>query len=96
MNEIPYKCHVFVCVNDRGGERQSCADSGSKDIRLALKEAVKSKGWTKPDVRVSQSLCQGICSEGPNVMIYPQNILYNGVTIKDIPSIVDKIGQLLE
>lgn len=96
MKEIPYKCHVMVCVNDRGGERQSCADNGGKEIRAALKDAVKARGWTKPEVRVSQTLCQGLCSSGPNIMIYPQNIHYSGVTMDDIPVILEKIAQLLE
>jgi tRNA(Phe) wybutosine-synthesizing methylase Tyw3 len=25
QNEIPFTAHVFVCTNDRGGERKSCA-----------------------------------------------------------------------
>lgn len=96
MKEIPFKCHVLVCVNERGGERQSCAGDGGKEIRAALKEAVKARGWTKPEVRVSQSLCQGLCSEGPNVMIYPQNIYFSGVKMDDIPTILNKIEEVLE
>ena len=32
----PFKCHVFVCVNDRDGERLSCADTGGKEIKDKL------------------------------------------------------------
>jgi len=92
---MPYKCHVLVCVNDRHGERKSCADGNSQEIRKRLKEAVKSMGWSKEDVRVSQSLCQGLCNAGPNVMIYPENILFSGVTVEDIPSILKKISDIL-
>jgi hypothetical protein len=40
MEEIPYKCHVLVCVNDRQGERKSCADGNSQEIRKRLKESI--------------------------------------------------------
>jgi (2Fe-2S) ferredoxin len=96
MKEIAYKCHVLVCVNDREGERKSCADNKSKDIRLKIKETVKEMGWPKKDVRVSQTLCLGLCEAGPNVMIYPQNILFSNVTMEDVPLIVEKVGEILE
>jgi (2Fe-2S) ferredoxin len=62
---------------------------------MRLKETVTSMGWPKKDVRVSQSLCLGLCHAGPNVMIYPQNILFSGVTVEDIPSIVEKISEIM-
>jgi len=33
QNESPYVSHVFVCTNDRGGERKSCADNNSQLIK---------------------------------------------------------------
>ncbi len=96
MKTIGYKCHVLVCVNDRQGARKSCADSNSKVIRERLKESVKELGFPKEDVRVSQTLCLGQCSIGPNVMIYPQNIHYSGVTSEDVPAITAKVKELLE
>ena len=95
MEEIPYKCHVLVCVNDRQGERKSCADGNSQEIRKRLKESITAKGWPKNDVRVSQGLCLGLCQSGPNVMIYPQNLLFSGVTLETLPSILEKIGEIL-
>ena len=96
MEKIPYKCHIMVCVNERDGERQSCADGKGKEIRKVLKGKVKAKGWPKEDVRVSQTLCLGLCSTGPNVMIYPQNILYSGVTLEDVPVIMSEIDKIME
>ncbi len=45
QKESPYVCHVFVCTNDRGGERKSCADNKSPLIRKRLKEEMKTRGW---------------------------------------------------
>ncbi len=50
--ESPYVCHIFVCTNDRNGERRSCADHNSPLLKKALKEEVGNRGW-KNQVRVS-------------------------------------------
>ncbi len=68
----PYTCHVFVCTNDRHGERPSCADGGGNAaLKDYLKDQVEKRGW-KGRVRVSSGGCMGLCGKGPNVMIYPQ------------------------
>lgn len=96
MNNIGYKCHILVCVNDRNGERQSCADEKSKDIHKVIKKKIKAKNWLKEDVRVSQTLCLGLCSSGPNVLIYPQNIHYSRVSLDDVQVIIDKLSDILK
>lgn len=95
MNKTPYKCHVFVCVNDRKGERESCADGNSKEIRSRLKAEVK-KRWPSGVVRVSQSLCQGLCEQGPNVMIYPHGIWFSSATLDDVDTIISEVERLLQ
>jgi len=95
MTKIPYKCHVFVCVNDRKGEQKSCADGNSIQIRLRLKAEVERK-WPSDIVRVSQSLCMGLCQYGPNVMIYPHNIWFTAVKLDDVDTIISEIEKLLQ
>lgn len=94
--ESPYKCHVFICVNDRGGTRKSCADGNGKEIAVRLKEAVKARGYPPGEVRVSQSLCLGLCEFGPNVLIYPQRIWFRGVAASDIDRILDAVDKALK
>ena len=95
QKETPYVSHVFVCTNDRGGKRKSCADNDSPAIRKALKEAVADRGW-KGRVRVSQSGCMGLCAKGPNVMIYPQKIWFSDVSTDDVDTIIAKIESFLD
>ncbi len=97
MNQgnTPYVCHILVCINDRHGERPSCSDGMSLEIRDRLKEEVEKRGW-KPRVRVSQSGCLGLCAKGPNVMLYPQGICFSGVTIGDADEILGKVGEYLK
>ena len=90
--ESPFISHIFVCTNDRGGERKSCADNNSQLVRSKLKEAVNEKGW-KGKVRISKSGCMGLCAKGSNVMIYPQKIWFAGVFPDDVDEIVSTVQE---
>ncbi len=90
QSESPYVSHVFVCTNDRGGKRKSCADNNSQLIKSKLKDAVNEKGW-KGKVRISTSGCMGLCAKGPNVIIYPQKIWFSEVFPDDVDEIVSTI-----
>ncbi|MBT4511913.1 MAG: (2Fe-2S) ferredoxin domain-containing protein [Chloroflexi bacterium] len=95
QKESPYICHVFVCTNDRHGEKRSCADGNSPAILDALKKEVSNRGWKK-EVRVSQSGCFGLCGRGPNVIIYPQKIWFSEVSTNDVTGIVQKVQDVLD
>lgn len=90
----PYKCHLFVCTNTRGGERKSCGDEGTSDLKAAIKAEINARGW-KGTVRVSEAGCLGICDIGPNIMIYPQKLLFSGVTRDDLPDIMQAVEGIL-
>lgn len=94
LSEISFKCHVFVCVNNRTDERKACAHQNSSDIRQKLKFESKKK-WPSGMVRVTQTGCLGVCEHGPNVIIYPQNKWYSNVTIDDIDRILDEIDRFI-
>ena len=91
----PYICHIFVCTNDRNGARKSCADGNSGEIRSLLKEKVRMRGW-KDRVRISQSVCMGLCENGPNVMIYPQKIYFSEVKKEEVEEILLKVERIIE
>ena len=93
-NESPYLAHVFVCTNDRGGERKSCADNNSQIVKSKLKEVVNEKGW-KGQVRISTSGCMGLCTRGSNVMIYPQKIWFSEVLPEDVDEIISTIERAI-
>ncbi len=91
----PYRCHLFVCTNNRHDERKSCADGGT-NLRLKelLKEEINKRGW-KGVVRVSDSGCLGLCDAGPNVLLYPQQIWFSGVSGQDVPAILETVSRQL-
>ncbi len=91
----PYLCHVFVCINDRKGERRSCADQDSVTLAAELKRITKERGWAGI-VRVSKSGCLGQCEHGPNVMIYPGGVWFHHVSPGDIDRIIATVQNLVE
>ena len=93
--DAPYVCHVFVCTNDRKGERRSCADNNSPLIRKTLKEAMSARGWDK-HVRVSACGCMGLCGQGPNVILYPQKMWFSGVSADGTDQIIAEIAAILK
>ncbi len=91
----PYACHVFICTNDRRGERKSCADGGGNAaLKKVLKDEVEKRGW-KGRVRVSSSGCMGLCGRGPNVLLYPQRTWFPASSPEDGEKIIGEIEVLL-
>jgi (2Fe-2S) ferredoxin len=85
--------HVFVCVQTRpaGHPRGSCGQSGSGDLLQALGQS----GLRQPlseRVALTSCGCLGPCGDGPNVLVYPQGVLYLGVSRDDVPSILDHLA----
>ncbi|HZN02671.1 MAG TPA: (2Fe-2S) ferredoxin domain-containing protein [Candidatus Polarisedimenticolia bacterium] len=79
---LPYARHVLICVGPRcGGER------GSGRIRQEFrKEFVRQQIDTT--VKDTECLCFGLCTYGPNVIIYPEGVVYSGVKPADVAEIV--------
>ena len=94
LQNTPYTCHVFACVNERADGRKSCGGSGNFEVFSALKRESKERGWNGR-IRVSRGLCFGLCESGPNVMIYPRGIWFSHVAREDVSAIISKIAELL-
>ena len=84
---FPYQKILFVCTNKRDSGAVCCSQRGSEAIREALKRYVKENNL-KGKVRVSQSGCMDLCSQGPNVMIFPDGVWYKDVRMEDLPAII--------
>ncbi len=80
--------HVFVCTQNRPAEhpRGSCAAKGSSAVLQALwGELQKRQAFEK--VAITYSGCLGPCEQGANVLVYPEGVLYRGVTPADVDEI---------
>ncbi len=82
---------VFVCNQARppNHPRGSCQAKGSNDVLQAFWQQVQNRNlWDK--FAVTYSGCLGPCDSGPNVLVYPEGVLYNKVSKEDVSEIIDK------
>ena len=88
---VPYDKIVFVCVHERQPETEVCCSGrGSVDLHAALKDRIKSLGLAGR-IRVSRSGCLNRCMLGPNIMVFPDNCWYSGVTVDDLDTVVEEL-----
>lgn len=93
---LPYRKIIFVCTNQReAGERVCCMAGGGGELRDKLKAMVKARQM-RSRVRVSQSGCLDKCEDGPNIMVFPDNVWFSHVTEADLESIVAAVARSLE
>jgi (2Fe-2S) ferredoxin len=87
--KIPYEKQIFVCTNDRQGERPSCGDHQGESVFKELRQIAKDRGH-HPRIRVAQAKCLGQCHQGVNIMIYPDNLWYSKITLDDVEAFAEK------
>jgi len=79
---LPFKQHILICTGPRcGGERHSeriRQEFRRQFVRQALPASVKD----------TPCICFGLCSYGPNVIVYPDGVVYSGVQAQDVAEIV--------
>lgn len=95
-----FRCHLFVCVNERaaGHPRGCCASKGSVEIAQALKVAAYERGL-KGLVRVNKAGCLDACESGVSAVIYPAGVYYQGLTLDDVDEVVERTlvgGEIVE
>ncbi len=86
-----YRQHVFFCTNLRPNGSQCCQQCGAQAVRDHAKQRVKSAGISgKGGVRVNSAGCLDRCSEGPVLVVYPEQVWYTYVDEHDVDEIVDE------
>lgn len=87
ISKIPYEKQIFVCTNVGG---KVCGDNDDGEVIFKkLREIAKEKGL-HPKVRIAQAKCLGQCGKGCNIMSYPDNVWYSGVTFNDVDTLAQK------
>lgn len=86
-----FQRHVFVCVNERAADHPKgcCKAKGGVEVRDKLKQELTARGISKL-VRANNAGCLDQCEHGVTVVVYPEQVWYGGVTVDDIPELVDK------
>ena len=82
--------HVFICTQSRpaGHPRGSCAEKGCADVFEAFNSELMARNCFET-IAVTATGCIGPCGTGPNVLIYPEGVMYGAVTKDDVKEIFD-------
>lgn len=82
--------HIFICLNSRppGHPKGSCTLSGAQDLLTEFAEQLEARNL-KGRFRLTRTSCLGPCELGPIVLVYPESIMYGGVSVDDVSDIID-------
>ena len=83
----PFIKYLFVCENERPAG--DCCSKNGQRLRESLKDTVKARGLAGK-IRVSRSGCLDVCSEGPNVLLMPDNVWFKHVADADLNAILER------
>lgn len=78
-----FRSHVLVCIDPE------CLNKGAHDVVDALQDELVAQGLID-EIQVLETSRIGSCSNGPEMMVYPEGVHYVGLTPDDIPYIVEE------
>jgi len=79
------KKHVLVCTASH------CTQKGANDVVGRLRLEIIRRGFDT-DILINNCGTIDLCDIGPNIVVYPDNIIYHGVAIKDIKEMVEHLA----
>lgn len=86
-----YQHHVFFCVNERDDGRECCSQHDAEGVRDYAKGCIKKLNLNgKGRVRINLAGCLDRCSEGPVLVVYPDNVWYTYIDKNDIDEIISE------
>lgn len=86
-----FKHHIFVCTNERS-EGDCCAARGSFDILKTIKHELRERNLDHDGgIMANKSGCFGLCSQGPNAVVYPPGSWHQLRTAQDAVELIDRL-----
>ena len=82
--------HVFICVQQRppGHPRGSCFEKGCGEVYEQFMAELQDRNCYE-QIAVTNTGCLGPCMSGPSILVYPEGVMYGGVTKDDVKEIFD-------
>lgn len=82
--------HLFFCAHERDGGN-CCMNKRSNKAQKHAKRRIKQLGLKGDErIRINQTDCLGVCSQGPVVIVYPEGVWYRYQDKDDIDQIIDQ------
>ena len=66
-----------------------CVASGTMKVKAALQEELKKRGLEE-EIKLVLTGCNGYCAEGPVMVVHPDEVFYQKVTVEDVPALVEE------
>lgn len=83
-----------ICINRRfGSDKASCAARGSEQIADQLEAGIRERGL---NVQIERLVCFGLCMDGPNGRLIPGGAFLKGMTLDDVPALLDEFSRTSE
>jgi len=82
-----FRHHIYVCDQQKPEGAPSCTANGSLQVIEALRGEIVKQGLSA-DVQVTTCGSLGLCTRGPNMVVYPEGVWYSGVKAGDVVEIV--------
>lgn len=70
-------------------EGRTCLKGGSKDLERIFLDELEKHGLSD-SVVVMRSACRGLCDVGPVAYVYPDEVMYQKLTVEKVAEIVEK------
>ncbi len=67
-----------------------CTAAGAEDVIKGLRERLKASGLDG-EIDVKSTGCHGFCEKGPVMIVWPEGVFYNKVSIADVKAIVSSV-----
>ena len=83
----PFRRHVYMCNQVKAEGAPSCTARGSLAVIEAMRQEIARQGLSA-DVQLTTCGSLGLCTRGPNMVVYPEGVWYSGVQPGDVPEIV--------
>ena len=78
-----YRSHLLVCAGT------GCVSCGSFAVKEALEREVARRGL-RDEVLVVATGCNGFCERGPILMVHPDGVFYERLSVEDVPHLVEE------
>lgn len=86
-----YQHHIFICTNHRE-QGDCCANRGALDVLKFLKQTLRDRKLDhEGGIMANKSGCFGLCTQGPNVVVYPQGSWHRISSKADALQLIDQL-----
>lgn len=83
----PYRLHIYACDQKKAEGVPSCSSNGSARTIAELRREIVRQGLTA-EVQLTTCGSLGLCTRGPNIVIYPDGTWYSGAGPDDAEELV--------